>query len=54
VSTLEKFLTGVVGVGLVTTLVLPKRQTPAVVSAFGTALSRVLSTVMGTSAPKAG
>lgn len=52
-STLEKFLTGIVGVALVTTLVLPKRQTPAVVGAFGTALSRVMGTVMGTSAPKA-
>lgn len=52
-STLEKFLTGVVGVALVTTMILPKRQTPAVVSAFGTSLSSVLGTVMGTVTPKA-
>jgi len=51
-STLEKFLTGIVGVAMVTTLVLPKRQTPTVVGAFGTALSRVMGTVMGTSVPK--
>lgn len=53
-STLEKFLTGAVGVALVTTMVLPKRQTPQVISAFGTALSRVMGTVMGTMTPKAG
>lgn len=52
-STLEKFLTGVVGVAMVTTMILPKRQTPAVVGAFGTSLARVLGTVMGTSVPKA-
>lgn len=52
-STLEKFLTGAVGVALVTTMILPKRQTPAVVSAFGTSLSKVLGTVMGTVTPKA-
>lgn len=52
-STLEKFLTGIVGVALVTTMVLPKRQTPAVITAFGSSLSRVMGTVMGTSIPKA-
>lgn len=52
-SALEKFLTGVVGVALVTTMILPGRQTPQVTDAAGTALSRVLGTVMGTSAPKA-
>jgi hypothetical protein len=51
-STLEKFLTGVVGVAMVTTMILPKRQTPAVVGAFGGALAKVLGTVMGT-IPKA-
>lgn len=51
-STLEKFLTGIVGVALVTTLILPKRQTPAVVGAFGTSISKVMGTVMGTVTPK--
>lgn len=52
-SVLEKFLMGAVGVAMVTTMVLPKRQTPAVITAFGTSLSRVMGTVMGTSIPKA-
>lgn len=47
-STAEKVLTAIVGVGLVTTLVLPKRQTPQVVSAFGSAFSNILGTAMGT------
>lgn len=47
-STAEKVLTGIVGVALVATLVLPKRQTPQVISAFGTAFSNVLGTAMGT------
>lgn len=46
-SVVEKFLTGIVAIGLVTTLILPKRQTPAVVGAFGTATSKVLGTAMG-------
>jgi hypothetical protein len=32
VKTLEKFLAGIVGIGLVTSLVLPGRQTPAVIN----------------------
>lgn len=47
-STVEKILTAIVGVGMVTTLILPKRQTPAVVGAFGSAFSKVLGTAMGT------
>lgn len=47
-SLMEKFLTGVIGVAMVTTMILPKRQTPAVISAFGSALSRTLGTAMGT------
>lgn len=52
-SVLEKFLTGAVGVALVTTMVLPKRNTAPVISAFANGLARVLGTVMGTSIPKA-
>lgn len=44
----EKIASLIVLVGLVTTLVLPKRQTPAVVNAFGSAFSGALSTAMGT------
>ncbi len=47
-STIEKFMTAVVGVALVTTLILPKRQTPQVINATGNLFQKVLSTVMGT------
>jgi hypothetical protein len=47
-STVEKVLTALVGVAMVTTLILPKRQTPQVISAFGNAFSNVAGTVMGT------
>ena len=47
-SVAEKFVTGIVGIAMVTTLILPKRQTPAVVGAFGNAGSKILGTVMGT------
>ena len=39
---------GVVGVAMVTTMILPKRQTPAVITAAGSAFSKVLGTSMGT------
>jgi hypothetical protein len=48
VSAVEKFFGAVVGVALVTTLILPKRQTPAVINASGNFFQKVLSTVMGT------
>jgi hypothetical protein len=46
-SMLEKILTGVVGIAMVTTLILPRRQTPAVINAAGGAFSKVLGTAMG-------
>lgn len=46
-SGLEKFLTAIVGIALVTTLILPKRQTPAVLNAAGSSLSAVLKASMG-------
>lgn len=47
-STLEKVMMGIVGVALVTTLILPKRQTPEVIKA-GTGFFRgSLATAMGT------
>lgn len=44
----EKIAAGIMGLALVTTLILPKRQTPAVISAFGGATAGVLGTAMGT------
>jgi hypothetical protein len=46
-TTIEKVLMGIVGVAMITTLVLPRRQTPAVIGAAGTAFSRSLGTAMG-------
>lgn len=37
-STVQKFLIGLVAIGLVTTLVLPNRQSPAVINAVGNGL----------------
>lgn len=45
-SDLQKFLTAIVGIALITTLVLPKRQTPAVLTAGGKAVSSVLGTAI--------
>ncbi len=47
-STLEKFLTGVTGIALATTLLLPKRQTPQVINAFTQFVRGTLATAMGT------
>jgi hypothetical protein len=48
VSTIEKVALAIVGVALVTTLVLPNRQTPKVIGATGTAFRQSLATAMGT------
>jgi hypothetical protein len=47
-TTLQKIITGVVAIGLVTTAVLPKRNTASVINASGGALSGLFATVMGT------
>ena len=47
-STAQKIASMVVGLALVTTLVLPKRQTPQVIKAAGDATRGVLATAMGT------
>lgn len=47
-STIEKIAMGVVGVAMVTTLILPGRQTPAVVNAFANLFRGGLATAMGT------
>lgn len=46
-STLEKVAMGIVGIALVTTLILPGRQTPAVLGAAGSVFSGSLKTAMG-------
>lgn len=46
-TTIEKVLMGIIGVAMVTTLILPRRQTPQVIGAAGTAFSRALGTSMG-------
>lgn len=51
-STGQKLVTGLIAIALVTTAVLPKRQTSQVITAGGGALSNLFSTVMGTSVPK--
>lgn len=47
-STLEKFLGGIVAIGMITTLVLPKRQSPQVINAFTQFIRGTLATAMGT------
>lgn len=47
-STLEKIALGIIGIGMVTTLILPKRQTPQVITAGATGLRGLLATAMGT------
>jgi hypothetical protein len=46
-STIEKVLMGIIGVAMVTTLILPRRQTPQVINAAGGAFTRALGTGMG-------
>lgn len=50
-STAQKLVVGLIAIGLVTTVVLPKRQTPGVVTALASGGSSLFSTVMGTSVP---
>lgn len=47
-SVFEKFIGGIVAIGLVTTLILPKRQTPQVINAFTGFTRGTLATAMGT------
>jgi hypothetical protein len=46
-TSIEKVLMGIIGVAMITTLILPRRQTPAVLNAAGNAFSRSLGTAMG-------
>lgn len=45
-STVEKVAMGIIGIGLVTTLILPGRQTPAVINAFSGLFKGSLATAM--------
>lgn len=47
-STIEKFVGGLIAIGLVTTLILPKRQTPQVIGAATNFVRGTLATSMGT------
>jgi len=47
-STLERVALAIVGVAMITTLVLPGRQTTKVIGASGTAFRQSLATAMGT------
>jgi hypothetical protein len=47
-TTVEKVLMGIIGVAMVTTLILPRRQTPQVINATGNAFRGSLATAMGT------
>lgn len=47
-TTVQKVAMGIIGIGLVTTLILPKRQTPAVIGAFDKLFRGALGTAMGT------
>lgn len=44
---LEKVAMGIVGIALVTTLILPDRQTPGVITAAGNVFNGALKTSMG-------
>jgi len=44
----QKLVTGVIGIGLVTTLILPGRQTPRVLGAITGLIRGSLATAMGT------
>ncbi len=47
-TTAQTFAVGLVTIALVTTLILPKRQTPAVINAFTGFTRGNLATAMGT------
>lgn len=47
-TTVEKIAMGIIGIGMVTTLILPGRQTPAVIDAATRLFRGSLATAMGT------
>lgn len=47
-SIAEKWAAGIISIGMVTTLILPKRQTPKVINAVTRLMRGTLATAMGT------
>lgn len=47
-NTVQKVAMGIVAIGMVTTMVLPGRQTPQVINAFTNLFRGSLATAMGT------
>lgn len=47
-STVQKFVTGLVAISLITTMILPGRQTPAVINSITGLVRGSLATAMGT------
>lgn len=47
-STMEKVAMGIIGVAMVTTLILPRRQTPQVIDSVTRFFRGALGTAMGT------
>jgi hypothetical protein len=47
-TTIQKVLMGIIGIGMVTTLILPGRQTPAVINSVTGLFRGSLSTAMAT------
>lgn len=47
-STAQKIAMGIIGIGMATTLILPKRQTPQVIDAITRLFRGSLATAMGT------
>lgn len=46
-ETAQKFLVGLFAIGMVTTMILPRRQTVQVINAFTGLITRSFGTVMG-------
>lgn len=44
----QKFIGGIIAIGMVTTLILPKRQTPGVINALTKFIRGTMATAMGT------
>ena len=47
-TTAQKIAMGIIGIGMATTLILPGRQTPAVINAVANLFRGSLATAMGT------
>lgn len=47
-TAIQKFMTGLIGIAMITTLILPNRQTPQVIGAVKDLTVGALGTAMGT------